>query len=88
MKEVCTECLQTSVKHGGGPVIAWGCVSASGVGDPVKNDAIMKLKNGIRFQSTMQYHLERVSLTPASLPQHDNDPQTHRQCSKSWIEKH
>ena len=30
------ECLQSSVKHGGGSVLVWGCIYARGVGNIVR----------------------------------------------------
>lgn len=29
------------INHGGDSVMVWGCISASGFGDPVKSDGIM-----------------------------------------------
>lgn len=34
--------LQPSVKHGGGPVLVWGCSSASGVGDIGQIDGVVQ----------------------------------------------
>ena len=38
------ECLLPTVKHGGGSIMAWGAISASGTGDLVKMDGIMDKK--------------------------------------------
>lgn len=39
-----SKCLQPSAKHGGSSIVVWGYISASGVGDFVKLDGIMKVE--------------------------------------------
>lgn len=39
--DICSQCLQLSVKHSGGSVMVWGSISASAVKDFVKTDGIM-----------------------------------------------
>lgn len=36
-----SECIQQFVKYGGGSVIVWGCISASGDGGLFKTDSIV-----------------------------------------------
>lgn len=38
------ESLQPFVKQGGGSFMVWSCISASGVGDPVKIEGIMNIE--------------------------------------------
>ena len=47
------ECLQPSVKHGGGSVMVWGCISASGVGDIVRIDEILNAK---KYRQILIHH--------------------------------
>ena len=39
----------TTVKHGGGSIMLWGCFSASGPGNLVKVDGIMKKEQYIKI---------------------------------------
>lgn len=48
-----SECLQLSVKHGGGSVMVWGCISASGVGDLVSIDGNMNEESTSDFDSPL-----------------------------------
>ena len=41
-EEIITKQLKPTVKHGGGSVMIWGCISASGVGELVFFEDIMK----------------------------------------------
>lgn len=41
--------MSASVKHCGGSVLVWGCVSASGVGNIVQIDAIMNAEKYRQF---------------------------------------
>ena len=74
------DCLQPSVKHGGGTVLVWGCISVSGVGDIVQIDV-----QTIHQYSTVQ---DRQVLINHAIPsgkfligngfifEHDNDPKS------------
>lgn len=45
--------MSASVKHCGGSVLVWGCISASGVGNIVQIDAIM---NAEKYRQVLIYH--------------------------------
>ena len=45
-------CLQPTIKHGGGSVQVWGCISAGGVGDLFKIDGIM---NAEKYEQILSY---------------------------------
>jgi transposase len=79
--------LNLSVKHGGGGVIAWGCVSSKGVGNLVFIDEIMDrflyvniLANNLA-SSAAKMGLDRYIF------QHDNDPKHTSALVKKFLEK-
>ena len=63
-----SECLQPSIKHGGGSVMVLGCVSASSAGDIVKIDGIMNAEKyrQLLLHHALHCHLGSVSLAMAS----------------------
>ena len=75
-----------TVKHGGGNVIVWGCMSAAGVGK-------------LHFiEGNMNYNMHCEILQQSRIPslqklgrwvvfQHDNDPQTHLQDDHCFTEE-
>lgn len=67
------KCMVPTVKHGGGSVLVWGCMSAAGVGELHFIDGIMN--------SAMYCHILNTKMLPSlhalgrrPLFQHDNDP--------------
>lgn len=56
-------CLQSTVKHGRGCVVGLWLHSASGVGDLIKTDGIIKAEKHHQFSSTIQFPLESIWFT-------------------------
>ena len=54
------ECLNPTIKHGGGSLQVWGCLSSSGVGDLIKKEGRLTGKRYVDFLrlATMLYHPE------------------------------
>ena len=52
------ECLNPSIKHGGGSLQVWGCSSSSGVGDLIKSRGATHREMLCGYQGTMLYHPE------------------------------
>ena len=50
LKEIC---LKPTIKHGGGSINVWGCLSANGVGDLVRIDGIM---NAEKYKQILIHH--------------------------------
>ncbi|GBN50637.1 Transposable element Tcb1 transposase [Araneus ventricosus] len=67
--------LRPTVKHGGGSVMAWGCMASTGVGNLVFIDGIM---NHMVFLDILQNNLKEnaknLGLDENFIFQHDNDP--------------
>lgn len=80
-------CLQPSVKHGGGSVMVWGCMSADGVRDLVKIDGIM---NAERYRQILIHHAvpsgKRLIGRNFTF-QHDNDPKHTANIIKRYLEQ-
>ena len=67
-------CLQPTIKHGGGSIQVWGCISAEGVGDLVRVDGIMTAQ---RYKQILIHHAVpsgRRLIGENFIFQHDNDP--------------
>ncbi|CAK9827571.1 Transposable element Tcb2 transposase [Anthophora retusa] len=78
--------VQNTVKHGGGGVMVWGCMSSSGVGELVFIDNIMDkyvyldiLKNNVRKS------VEKLNLGRQFVFQQDNDPKHTAYLVRQWI---
>lgn len=80
--------IQT-VKHGGGNIKLWGCLTAYGVGPIHKIEGNM---NGKMYQNILKTHLlETVDNMPYPVNevifQHDNDPKHTSKIVKNWLNK-
>ncbi len=67
------KCMVPTVKHGGGSVLMWGCMSAAGVGELHFIDGIM---NSQMYCSILKEKMlpSLCALGRRALFQHDNDP--------------
>ena len=82
-----SECLQPSVKHGGGSVMVWGCISANGVGDLVKIEGIM---NAEKYRQLLIHHAVpsgKRLIGNGFIFQHDNDPKHTSNVVKAYLQK-
>ena len=74
-------CIQPTVKHGGGSVMVWGCFGGDNIGDLIQINGIMDQK---KYHSILQYHAipsgNRI-IGSNFIFQQDNDPKhTSRYC--------
>ncbi|MCG8431896.1 MAG: transposase [Candidatus Omnitrophica bacterium] len=73
-EEFTPACLSPTVKHGGGNVLVWGCMAASGVGNMQFIDGIMDAEYYEEILSTEMIPSARKLLGRQYIFQHDNDP--------------
>ncbi|KAG2457390.1 TCB1 transposase, partial [Polypterus senegalus] len=75
------KCMVPTVKHGGGSVLMWGCMSAAGVGELHFIDGIMN--------STMYCSILKEKMLPSlrALFQHDNDPKHTSKATAAFLKK-
>lgn len=69
-----TECLRPTVKHGGGNVMVWGCMSSKGLGRLHFIDGIMNSDMYIEILRDQMLPSAREVMGRRYLFQHDNDP--------------
>lgn len=75
-----------TIKHGGGNIMVWGCMSAAGVGDLHFVDGIM---DQYQYINILKEHLrpsaERMGLADNYIFQQDNDPKHSALNTKLWL---
>ena len=69
------DCTQKTVKYGGGCIMLWGCMAASGVGNLVKIEGTMNSLQYLRIlQENLTSSAEKLGLGSNFVFQQDNDP--------------
>lgn len=82
-KNVCS-----TVKHGGGSVMVWGCMSADGVGKLRFIDGIMNSRGYIDIlKNDFLPSVEKLNLKTNFIFMHDNDPKHTSGLVKEWLLK-
>lgn len=75
-----------TVKHGGGFVLVWGCMSANGVGNLVFIDGIMdKMKYLDILKKIFKQSVQKLNLGSSFIFQQDNDPKRTAKIVKLWL---
>lgn len=81
-----TQNLCATVKHGGGNVLVWGCMSASGVGNLVVIDGIMDQYMYLDIlRNNLKSSVDKLSLGSSFIFQQDNDPKHTAKRVKEWL---
>ena len=78
------ECLRPSVKYGGGSVLVWACISASGI---VRIDGIV---NAEKYRQVLIHHAipsGKRLIGNGFIFQHDNDHKHTANTFKSYLER-
>ena len=85
-QELKKENISATVKHGGGSVMVWGCMSAFGVGELVFIDSIMDRFGYLDILKTnLKKSAEKLGLKESFIFQHDNDPKHTSHIVKEWL---
>lgn len=81
-------CTIPTVKHGGGSLMFWGCVSYSGTGNLVKIDGKM---NATCYQKILEDNLhssaQKLRMRRTWTFQHDNDPKHKAKSTCVWLQQ-
>lgn len=78
--------LVPTVKHGGGSVMVWGCMSAAGVGNLHFIEGIMDHKMYIRIlKENLGPSAEKLGLQGSYIFQQDNDPKHTAANTRLWL---
>ena len=78
--------LKPTVKHGGGSVQVWGCISAVGIGDSVRIEGTM---NADKYKQILIHHgilSGRRLISNNFVLQHNNDPNHTRNVVKTYLQ--
>ena len=77
--------LVPTVKHGGGSLMVWGCMSAAGVGKLHFIEGIMDHKIYINIKENLNASAEKLGLQGKYIFQQDNDPKHTARNTKMWL---
>jgi transposase len=81
--------VQSTVKHGGGSIMIWGCMTSLGPGSMAKIDGGLdaelycKILDEDLLDTISNYGLDKSEI----IFQHDNDPKHTAKKTKKWLEK-
>jgi len=82
------DCLRGTVKHGGGNILIWGCMSAAGVGRIHRVEGIMNAAQYVDIlQKSMLPSMKEHFGRRRAVFMHDNDPKHTAKVTSSWLEK-
>lgn len=85
-KELEEKNLKATVKHGGGSVLVWGCMSARGVGKLHFIEGIMDHKDYINIlRENLNSSAEKMGLNNDYIFTQDNDPKHTAWNTKMWL---
>lgn len=87
-KRLDSKYYNTSVKHGGGSVMVWGCFSGNGVGPLHEIDGIMDRFVYRDILQNVMYPYADEEMPIRWVYQHDNDPKHTAKVVKSWLQEH
>ena len=80
--------LRGTVKHGGGHVMVWGCMSSSGVGNLVFiNDTMDKTVYLNLFQNNLLQSAEKLGIADDFWFYQDNDPKHKSNIVQAWLSR-
>lgn len=86
-EEMDPKCTVPTVKHGGGSVMCWGCMSTAGVGRLVFIDGNMTGEMYRRIlESNLMDSVKMLRLTNEWTFQHDNDPKHRSAIVTTWLD--
>lgn len=78
--------ITSTVKHGGGSVMVWGCMAASGVGTLVFIDSTMNKTDYLNIKKKkILSSVEKLGLGQSWIFQQDNDPKHTAKIVKEWL---
>lgn len=78
--------LISTVMHGGGGVMVWGCMAASGVGELVFIEGNMdKYMYMNILKENVKKSAEKLGLSPVYYFQQDNDPKHTAEVVRLWL---
>lgn len=88
-EELHPKCTVPTVKHGGGNVKCWGCMSSSGVGNLVFIEGNM---TGVAYREILEQNLlqsvKNLNMGKEWVFQHDNDPKHTAAVVTNWLDRH
>lgn len=78
--------VRPTVKHGGGSVLVWGCMSWNGIGNLTFIDGIMNDQKYVdMLRANLASSAEKLEIKDTFIFQHDNDPKHTANKTKEWM---
>lgn len=80
-----SQCIQPTIKHGGGSVFVWGCISASGVGNLIRISDKLNARRYLQILKDFGVPSGRRLIGPNFMMQQDNDPKHTSRIVKNYL---